>query len=138
MNLQKDVDVLAGQRVEEMAHELRKSESVNANLTTELQNATGALSTTEREVTVLKAKLQELESHLTKVDGNKGSDLKLQVCSLVKLYKRTKSFKSKLLSAIKNEMQCFTCQYEAMCFLGDGSLDLRVKSAQDFVHNFLA
>ncbi|RUS91676.1 hypothetical protein EGW08_000502 [Elysia chlorotica] len=75
---QKDVDGLANQRVEEMVHELRKSESVNASLTTELQNATGALNTTKKEVTSLKAKLQELESHLTKVDANKGSELKLQ------------------------------------------------------------
>ncbi|KAK3792327.1 hypothetical protein RRG08_046639 [Elysia crispata] len=75
---QKDVDALASQRVEEIAHELRKSESVNTSLTTELQNATGALNTTKKEVTSLKAKLQELESHLTKVDANKGSELKLQ------------------------------------------------------------
>ena len=80
-SLQKDVDALASQRVEEIAHELRKSESVNTSLTTELQNATGALNTTKKEVTSLKAKLQELESHLTKVDANKGSELKLQVCT---------------------------------------------------------
>ncbi|GFR68475.1 ribosome-binding protein 1 [Elysia marginata] len=73
---QKD-DVSVIQRVEEMAHELRKSESVNASLTAELQNANGALGTTKKEVTSLKAKLQELESHLTKVDA-KGSELKLQ------------------------------------------------------------
>ncbi|GFO35242.1 ribosome-binding protein 1 [Plakobranchus ocellatus] len=75
---QKETEFVASQRVEEVTHELRKTESMNASLTTDVQNATGALSTAQKEVNLLKAKLQELESHLTEVDANKGSELKLQ------------------------------------------------------------
>lgn len=62
-----------------MNGELRKSESRNNALNTDLKKATGALSSAEAECTALKTKLQELEKHLSASDANKEMGAKLQV-----------------------------------------------------------
>ena len=66
-------------KLEEVNGELRKSEARNSQLTTDLKKATGAVSSAESECTTLKAKLQELEKHLSVVDANKEVAAKLQV-----------------------------------------------------------
>ncbi|XP_035824469.1 ribosome-binding protein 1 isoform X1 [Aplysia californica] len=75
---QKGADAMINKRVEEVAIQLRKSESRNDSLSSDLQNATSALSTAEAEVSTLKGKLQELETHLSRADASKEVESKLQ------------------------------------------------------------
>lgn len=65
-------------QVEEVNQELRKAEAKNASLQTDLQKATSGLNAAEVEVRTLKARLEDLEAHLTKAD--KEMETKLHVC----------------------------------------------------------
>ncbi|BFZ11705.1 hypothetical protein BsWGS_14747 [Bradybaena similaris] len=75
---QKDVDSMTHKQIEEVNHELRRAESKNTSLSSDLQKANGALSVAQEEVKTLKAKLQELEVHLTKTDTSKDAEARLQ------------------------------------------------------------
>lgn len=74
---QKDVDSITHKQIEEVNHELRKAEAKNTSLSSDLQKANGALSAAQEEVKTLKAKLQELEVHLTKTDTSKDVEARL-------------------------------------------------------------
>ena len=75
---QKGSDDVA-KKLEEVNVELRKSESKNGLLNTDLKKATGALGSAQAECTALKTKLQELEKHLSASDASKETGAKLQV-----------------------------------------------------------
>ncbi|CAG5127379.1 unnamed protein product, partial [Candidula unifasciata] len=74
---QKDVDSMTHKQIEEVNQELRKAEAKNTSLSSDLQKATGALSAAQEEVRTLKAKLQELEVHLTRTDTSKDVETRL-------------------------------------------------------------
>uniref|UniRef100_A0A0B7BJP4 Nucleoprotein TPR n=1 Tax=Arion vulgaris TaxID=1028688 RepID=A0A0B7BJP4_9EUPU len=74
---QKEVDSMTNKKIEEVNHELRKTEAKNTSLSSDLQKASGALNVTQEEVKTLKAKLQELEAHLTRADSGKETETRL-------------------------------------------------------------
>ena len=76
---QKDSDSVIDKRVEEIAVQLKKSESRNDSLSSDLQNATSGLKAAEAEVSTLKGKLQELEQNLKQADASREASSKQQV-----------------------------------------------------------
>ena len=78
LSVQGSEDVLT-KKLEEVNGELRKAESKNGGLAADLKNTTSALKSSESECSALKARLQELEKHLSASDANKDLAVKLQV-----------------------------------------------------------
>lgn len=70
---------MLSKKLEEVSGQLRKEEAKNSSLVADLRKATSAVDSAESEVSALKAKLQELEKHLSGADVKKEMGAKLQV-----------------------------------------------------------